>query len=217
MSPLEVSNAGPRAGSPSDIDRREVVRRVSMLLGGVALVGSGALLNGCAGDRAPSTTDAGASIGTFTVDDQAFLAEVADTMLPDTAKSPGAKAAGVGPFIALMVTDCYTPEDQAVFRAGMTSINDACTTLHQTAFMKATPEQRLALLRSLDQEQYTFTKTKKPAQASHYFRMVRELTMLGYFTSEIGYTKAMRYIEAPGRFDPCLPYTKGETSWASHA
>jgi hypothetical protein len=41
--------------------------------------------------------------------------------------------------------------------------------------------------------------------------------MLGYFTSEIGYTKAMRYTEAPGRFDPCTPYKQGETSWAPHA
>lgn len=213
MSPLEF----PNASTPNGIDRREAVRRVSMLLGGVALVGSGALLNGCAGDRAPSTAASGASIGTFTADDQAFLAEVADTILPDTAKSPGAKAAGVGPFIALMVTDCYTPADQAVFRAGMQAIDTACRTMHQTTFMKATPEQRLALLKTLDQEQHDFTKTKTPEQPAHYFRMVRELTMLGYFTSEIGYTKAMRYIESPGRFDPCLPYAKGETIWAPHA
>jgi hypothetical protein len=47
--------------------------------------------------------------------------------------------------------------------------------------------------------------------------MMKELTLLGYFTSEIGYTQAMRYVESPGRFDPCVPYTPGETIWASHA
>lgn len=199
------------------ITRRDAIARVSVLLGGVALVGGSALLTGCAGDRAPSATAAGGTIGTFTADDQAFLAEVADTILPDTAKSPGAKAAGVGPFMALMVTDCYTPEDQAVFRTGMQTIDARCTTMHQTGFMQATPAQRLALLTALDQEQHDFMKTKTPEQPTHYFRMVRELTMLGYFTSEIGYTKAMRYVETPGRYDPCLPYAKGETSWASHA
>jgi len=55
---------------------------------------------------------------------------------------------------------------------------------------------------------------KKPA---HYFRMMKELAMLGYFTSEIGYTKVMRYAEVPGRFDPCLPYTPGDPAWADHA
>jgi hypothetical protein len=52
---------------------------------------------------------------------------------------------------------------------------------------------------------------------AHYFRMMKELALLGYFTSEIGYNKAMRYVESPGRFDPCVPYTKGEPAWAPHA
>ena len=51
----------------------------------------------------------------------------------------------------------------------------------------------------------------------HYFRMMKELALLGYFTSEIGYNQAMRYAESPGRFDPCVPYTEGEKAWAPHA
>jgi len=47
--------------------------------------------------------------------------------------------------------------------------------------------------------------------------LMKELTLLGYFTSEIGCSQAMRYRETPGRFDPCVPYTPGETSWAGHA
>jgi hypothetical protein len=52
---------------------------------------------------------------------------------------------------------------------------------------------------------------------NHYFRMMKELTLLGYFTSEIGYTQAQRYVESPGRFDPCVPYQAGEPAWAPHA
>jgi hypothetical protein len=52
---------------------------------------------------------------------------------------------------------------------------------------------------------------------SHYFRMMKELALLGYFTSEIGCTQAQRYVESPGRFDPCLTYTRGEKAWAPHA
>jgi hypothetical protein len=52
---------------------------------------------------------------------------------------------------------------------------------------------------------------------SHYFRMMKELALLGYFTSEIGCTQAQRYIEAPGRFDPCTDYRPGEKAWAQHA
>jgi hypothetical protein len=47
--------------------------------------------------------------------------------------------------------------------------------------------------------------------------MMKELALLGYFTSEIGYTRAMRYIETPGRYDPCAPHKPGDKSWAAHA
>jgi hypothetical protein len=51
----------------------------------------------------------------------------------------------------------------------------------------------------------------------HYFRLIKELTLLGYFTSEIGCTQALRYIETPGRFEPRVTYTAGEKAWAAHA
>jgi hypothetical protein len=54
-------------------------------------------------------------------------------------------------------------------------------------------------------------------EPAHYFRMMKELALLGYFTSEIGCTKALRYLEAPGRFDPCAPHKPGDRSWAGHA
>jgi hypothetical protein len=213
---------GMEASAVAGMHRREAIKRVSMLLGGVAFVGGSQLLTACAGDRPPvadSTQVAAtgpAPIGEFSVADQQFLDEVADTILPTTAKSPGAKAAATGPFMALMVTDTYSPEDQKIFREGMTKLEEACRAKHSVGFMAATPEQRTALLTELDKEQHEFQKTRKD-QPQHYFRMMKELALLGFFTSEIGYTKAMRYKETPGKYEPCLPYTKGETSWASHA
>lgn len=204
----------------SQIDRREAVKRVSLMLGGIALVGSSGLLTACAKDRAPAADSAaaGANIGSFTSDHVALLDEVADTILPETPKSPGAKAAKTGAFIALMVTDTYSPEDQKVFTAGLTALDEASKQANGGAtFIASTPAQRTALLEKLDKEQFDFQKSRKPEQSQLYFRMMKELTMLGFFTSEIGYTKAMRYVESPGRFDPCTEYKAGETIWAPHA
>jgi hypothetical protein len=116
-----------------------------------------------------------------------------------------------------MVTDCYDAADQKIFADGITALDAACTKAHGHGFMQATPEQRTATLTALDSEQHTFMKSKKPEEKAHYFRMMKELTMLGYFTSEIGYTKAMRYRESPGPYQGCVPYTPGETIWADHA
>jgi hypothetical protein len=201
----------------STIDRREAVKRVSVMLGGIALVGGGSgLLAACTRqDRAVATA---AGTGAFSAGDIALLDEIADTILPDTAKSPGAKAAQTGAFMALMVTDTYTPEDAKIFRDGMVAIDEASKKAHAGAgFVAATPAQRTALLTALDKEQFDFQKTRKDKEPQHYFRMMKELSMLGFFTSEIGVTKAQRYKESPGPYQPCVPYTPGDPAWAAHA
>jgi Gluconate 2-dehydrogenase subunit 3 len=209
------------------ITRRDAILRVSALLGGVALVGQARLL--AAHDTASPAPNGTAA--QFTAGDIAFLDEIAETILPAT-KTPGAKAAKTGAFMARMVTDCYTPTEQKVFRDGLRSIDQAAKSAHGVSFMDATPPQRLALLDSLDHEQKRAMDARDAThhnaaaaaamndnakEPAHYFRMMKELTLLGYFTSEVGCTQAMRYIETPGRFDPCIPYTAGETAWAGHA
>lgn len=188
------------------MDRREAVKYISVLLGG-SVVGSSAILNGC---RSADSKTSGLQ---FTEADILLLNEIADTILPDTSSSPGAKAAGVGKFMTVMVDDCYEKEDQEIFHHGMKRLNETTTNRYKDDFMKITSEQRLEMLIALDQEQKEFQRTKKPDERSHYFRMMKELALLGYFTSEVGQTKAMRYIERPGRYNGCVPYTKGEKTW----
>jgi len=189
------------------IDRREAIRRVTALLGGVVFVGQRDLLT--AVERAHARAAAVRQVGTFTAQDIALLDEVADTILPET-ETPGAKAAKVGPFMAVMVTDTYDEQQQGIFRDGMRKLNEA-------GFMTKTPAERLALLEQLDREAKAYMDTRARGAPTHYFRQMKELTLLGYFTSEIGCSQAMRYRETPGRFDPCVPYTPGETAWAGHA
>ena len=192
------------------IDRREAIRRVTALLGGIALVGGTSLVAACErAQRGVGAAGAGAGAGTFSAQDAALLDEVAETILPET-KTPGAKAAHVGAFMALMVTDTYEDREQQIFRAGMRQ-------LEQASFMAAKPAERLARLERLDREQKAYMDGKADDAPAHYFRLMKELTLLGYFTSEIGCTQAQRYRERPGRFDPCVPYTPGETAWAGHA
>jgi hypothetical protein len=198
---------------PGSIDRREAIRRVSALLGGVAFVGGSALLTACEKERTPAPVG---PVGTFTLPDVAFLDGVADTILPET-KTPGAKAANTGAFMALMVTDCYKDTDQKIFRDGMKQLDDASRKASNKSFLEASPQERLTLLESVDREQKKYMDDRKAGAPSHYFRMMKELALLGYFTSEIGYMQTQRYAESPGRFDPCVPYKAGETSWTSHA
>ena len=194
------------------ISRRQAIQRVSVLLGAATFVGGGALLKGCAAYDPLRIR----SQQRFTAQDIALLDAVADTILPQT-DSPGAKEAGVGGFIAVMVNDCYRPPEQHIFHTGLQRLQRSSLRRHGTPFLTATPAQQVTLVEALDHEQYSYMRTRAPDAPVHYFRMLKELTLLGYFTSEIGCTQALRYQETPGRFDPCVQLEPGATSWADHA
>src|SRR3989442_8972694 len=95
------------------IDRREAIRRVTVLLGGVVFVGSGDLLTAVEHAHARVTASR-KQIGAFTAQDIALLDEVADTILPET-KTPGAKAAHTGAFMAAVVTQTHHPPEETHF------------------------------------------------------------------------------------------------------
>ncbi len=196
------------------LTRREAILRVSAMLGGAALVGQTAMLAACSpeGAKAPAPK-APADEALFTDSDLALLDEIAETILPETS-TPGAKAAGVGAFMALMVKDAYYPPDQAIFHEGMAAVDARCRDASGRSFTAASPADRLKLLEALDAEQFEAMHNQPPDAPRHFFRMMKELALLGYFTSEVGYNQAMRYVETPGRFDPCAPYAPGEKAWA---
>lgn len=202
--------------------RRDAVARVALLMGGT-VIGAEFFLTGCnpsASDKQAGTQDSknpGPAANAFKAlnpEQTAYLTEVADTILPAT-KTPGAKAANVGPFMAVMVRDCYTPADQQIFMDGMDKLEAASEKTSGKGFIKSTPAERTALLTALDKEQREYTKTKKPEDPNHYFRMMKELSMLGFFTSEIGATQALRYVAIPGKYDGNVPYKKGDRAWAT--
>ena len=199
------------------ITRREAVQNVVALLGGAALSGGDRLL-ALSFDIEALEQATSKGVGAFSAADVALLDEIAETILPETS-TPGAKAAKTGAFMALSVTDVYTTENQSIFRDGLRKVDEACTSAHGTSFMAATPAQRLTVLQALDREQKAAMDARptNSDEPRHYFRLMKELALLGYFTSEIGCTKALRYVESPGRFDPCAPHKPGDRSWAGHA
>lgn len=212
----------------SNPTRREVIQQIAAMLGGAALIG-GDTLAAFTFDDAARTAATVQGTGAFTAAEIALLDEIAETILPQTS-TPGAKAAKTGAFMALMVTDTYTDRNQAVFREGLTQVDAASARAHGVKFMDATPAQRLAVAESLDREQKAVmdARVAPPANRApvpvssnddppHYFRLMKELTLLGFFTSEVGMTQALRYIESPGRYDPCVPHSPGDRAWASHA
>jgi hypothetical protein len=185
------------------MNRREALSATALLLGGT-IVGAQTFLSGCSAPKKNSLP--------FGPEDISLLDEVAETILPETPDSPGAKAAKIGEFMKIMVTECYGAEDQKIFDAGILSVREASEKMFGDDFMKLSAQQKRDLLSSLDKEAKESKTGKSP---THYFTMMKQLTVWGYFTSEPGATKAMRYVAVPGKFEGCVPYKEGEKAWAT--
>jgi hypothetical protein len=190
------------------MNRRDAITRVSLLVGGT-LIGAEAFLSGCTKRSIEEVSRIG-----FSDDIVLLLDEVGETILPTTTSSPGAKAAGIGEFMKIIVTDCYEENDQKIFIDGINLLQSASKQKYDRTFIEISAEEKHDLLVSLDTEAKEYSKNKKKEDPTHYFSMIKQLTLWGYFTSEIGATKALRYVPIPGKYEGCIDYTKGEKAWS---
>ncbi len=175
------------------IPRRAALERLSLMLGGTLSAQLSAGLMG-------QVLNEGASVE-VTESQKTLLAELADVILPTT-DTPGAKAAGVEAFIVRLMRDCYVLEDQEKFYAGLAKIDAASGTAHGKAFVALGPEEKVAIVRDA-------AKTN-----TAFFKQMRQLTVTGYFISEIGATQALEYLPVPGRFEGDVPMRPGQKAWA---
>jgi Gluconate 2-dehydrogenase subunit 3 len=190
-----------------NMNRRDLLQNVAILLGGSIVGGSVFSISGChSNEKAVNAL--------FSESQLAFMNEIADTILPTTT-SPGAKTANVGKFMSVMVLDCYEVANQKIFLEGLKKIDELSEKKFSTSFVKATAPQRTELLQILDKEQKEYQAAKTKEAPSHYFRMMKELTVLGYFSSKEGATQALRYLPIPGKYDGAYPYKKGDKAWAT--
>ena len=190
------------------MNRRDALKATTALVGGVLVTATGAL-TACAPEPRQAAS------GVLTADDRVLVEEIADTLLPSTAASPGAKAAGAGAAIDLLLTDCYEPEAQRRVLAGLKEFRALCRSRCGAGFASLPRPERERLLRDVDAEARGVARDAVSQQAgeAHWFGLVRELALRAYFSSEVGMTKALRYVQTPGRWVGCLPLEPGQPAW----
>ena len=224
------------------ISRREAILRMSALLGGVALIGSGALISGCRAEKTAATSTPFTADDIAYLDEIADTilpttstpgAKAAKTgafmalMVTDTYHDDDEKTFRDG---------MRKLDDLSKQKNGGASFMKATPAQRLALLQELDKEQHDysekqraegrkksdAFISGTSQQNAPEAKINPATQiasepANKYFRMMKELALLGYFTSEVGATQALRYVESPGRYDPCVPYKPGEKDWASHA
>lgn len=166
----------------------------------------------------------------FTADQDATVSELTEVIIPTT-KTPGAKAAKVNEIIDIVLKDCYKEPDQKRFLEGLGQTNKLSQDAYGKAFVQLDPAQRIEIVKKLEadamQQRDAANGVKggngqvdvqipkdKQVQVTPFFTMLKDLTLMGYFTSEIGCTQALEYVAVPGRYDGCVTLKPGQKAWA---
>jgi Gluconate 2-dehydrogenase subunit 3 len=140
----------------------------------------------------------------------AMLEALVDTILPAT-DTPGARAARVQVFVDLALRDCYTAAEQQLFVTGLEALAGECAAQHGRPFEACSPEERHALLAALDTASYA----PDTGPRGSFVRILKDLTLVGFFTSRIGATQVLAYEAVPGGFRGCLELRPGQKAWAT--
>ncbi len=190
------------------IGRREALRRIGYLLGGtLAAPTIAGVLGGCS-----ASTESGWTPAAFTAEENDLVTVISERIIPET-ETPGAKAAKVNRFIDKLLAEWYPEEERDQFIAGLRVVNALSEERYGQAFLECTREEQMALLRELDEAAYA-PEAARAGEASPFFRRMKELTLVGYYTSEIGATQELRWLPVPGRFDGCIPFEEVGSTWA---
>ncbi len=189
------------------MDRREVLRRVAFIMGGaVSAPTVSAFLSGC-----QRTEEVGVELLTFSPDQYKRVSVIAEHIIPAT-DTPGAIDVGVPQFIDTMLHHCYEEKERNAFLQGLDQLEKDTQEKYDDAFVDIKPEEQLELLKAYQTEALAQREAGSPPA---FIRTMRELTLLGYFTSEPGATETLNYIAVPGRYDGCMPLTADQKTWAT--
>jgi hypothetical protein len=184
---------------PDVLKRRELLKRAAWLLGGaVSAPAALAILQGCSAKES-----GGAPVATKLLNaaQLALVAEIAEIVIPKTTTS-GAKDAGVPVFIDSVLDAVYPQDAQVRFTAGLAEFEAAAKSSGK-AFLEREPAERAAFVRQSLEQALAGEHDPKP-----FILMTRELTLLGYFTSQVGISENMDYVPVPTVYHGCVPLTQ---------
>ncbi len=195
------------------MNRREALRRTAMLMGGAlsapAIIG---VMNGC---TAKPTIDWKPEF--LTNDQGVIISRLSDIIIPAT-DTPGANDVGVPAFIDKMLKDVYSKQEQEAFIIGLKEFEDRAKKDTGDSFAELSEEDQTSFVKTVHKE-----ALEKPVPGGGssvpkpFILMVKELTLLGFFTSEAGATQVLQYVAVPGAYKGCVPVSEAGNgrTWAT--
>lgn len=195
------------------MNRREAIQRTALVLGyAVSAPALMAVLNGC-----KATPELNYKPVFFTEDQARLVSELAEIILPKTT-TPGAKDLGVPSFIDLALKDTYLQKDKDRYLTGLTAFDELAKKNFGDTFIDLDPEKQQQHVKTVHDEAVAAErKGEVKKEERPFILMTKELTLLGFFTSEVGATQILQYDPVPGAYHGCIPLAEAGNGkqWAT--
>ncbi len=190
--------------------RREAIKNTALLMGGILSTSTlSIIMEACS---SPAREVQTGKAKEFTDGEKEMITQMADQIIPDT-DTPGAVKAGVPEFIVMMMQDTFPKKDQNKFHRGLQSFDSWCKDQKGAYFNQLSESEQEEAVKELDE--LILEPTTESSENLSFYRVFKELTLLGFFTSETGATETLRYIQVPGDYKGCIPYKEGDKAWAT--
>ena len=194
------------------INRRDAIKKTALLMGfAVSASTIAGVMNGCKAD--PKSISGGLNnwVPVFlTKAEGQLVAQITETILPKT-DTPGAIDAAVYSFVDVYLKDNATAEDQTAFKNALAAFEQSCEKKFSKAFLECNEEEKIEFLKQ--EEALAVEKINANPEAKTFWFNIKELTLLGYFTSEIGGKQFLKYDPIPGNYEACIPLDEVGGTW----
>jgi hypothetical protein len=141
--------------------------------------------------------------GFFSNDEFQLLNQLIDIILPRTT-TPGGIDVRAPYFVDLVVRDCMNATDQQTIKKGLHYFKDA----DGKKFLSLNADEQKRIVSDLDKKAFD------DENSNLWYRILKKLTIIGYFTSREGMSTALNYVQVPGDYKASIPYKKGDKAMA---
>jgi len=194
---------------PALISRREALKRSGLLAGGIffapAVVG---FLQGC------QATTGDYNYVIFNPEETEAIRAIVDAILPET-DTPSASQVGVPAFIDQVLNRNSSQETRDDFKAQFEAFLKAAEVELGIPFAEADRQSQFDYILKLHAIAVGPKEDSQDQTLPGFIMWMKQLTVIGYFTSEPGATQVLRYAAMPGPYRGCVPFEEVGRTWAT--
>lgn len=184
------------------MDRRQVLKLSSAILGYTIVGGTAAaVLTGCKADVNAMPAD----LDLFDQSTYDLIVDVTERIIPKT-DTPGAKDANVVSYIHSRLKNFATAEERASMIEKLNLFNSVAESKYQKKYNDLPEGEKDEIMKMMQAE-----ATKAD---DHVFNKLKQETVVGFFTSEVGATQVLRHDPIPGAYNGCIDYAPEDKVWA---